>query len=79
MRLQGVEIQWHIGQARRQDAARSAARQVGIQRVAFEHAAAVLVDQLLDRDAGRRQLHTRLPDAAGDGKRAQALAPMAAM
>jgi hypothetical protein len=47
-----------------QDAAAGAAGQVGVQLVAVGHAAAVLVDQFAQRDAGRRQLHAGLASPA---------------
>ena len=79
MRLQRVEVQRHIGQARGQDAAAGAAGQVGVQRVAFRHATAVLVDQLAQRDAGRGQLHARLLHPAAHAVAAQPLAAVAAL
>ena len=53
--------------------------QVGIERVAVGHAAAVFVDQLAQGDAGRREVHAGLLDAARDRERAQALAAVAAV
>src|SRR5690606_34118041 len=59
------------------DAARRAAGQIAIESVAVQHAAAVFVDQLLDGDAGRRQMHARLLHATGDGEGTQAFATVA--
>ena len=64
--------------AGREDAAGGAAGQVGIQRVAVQHAAAVFVHQFLQRDAGGRQLDAGQPDPAADAEAAQPLAAVAA-
>ncbi len=77
VRLQRVEVQRHVGQAGREDAARGAARQVAVELVALGQAAAVLVDQLAQRDAGRRQLDARLAHPPADAEGTQALAPVA--
>ncbi len=79
MFLQRVEVQRHVGQRGRQDAARGATRQVALEVVAFGHAAAVFLDQLADGDPRRRQLDPGLAHPARDGKGAQPLAPMAAV
>src|SRR3546814_11843601 len=55
-----AEIERDVAQRRRQEAARRAARQVGLEDVALLHAATMAVDQLTHRDAGRRQLDARL-------------------
>ena len=44
VRLQRVEVERNVGERRRQDAARRAARQVSVESVAVGHAAAELVD-----------------------------------
>src|SRR3546814_4548442 len=74
-----AEFQRQVALRRRQDAARGAARQVGAERVPLGHPVAELLDQLLHRDAGRRQLHARRLNAAGDRIGAQALAAVAAV
>ena len=79
LRLQRVEVQRQVRQPRRQDAARRAAGQVGVQRVAVGHAAAILVDQLAQRDPGRRQLDPRLAHATADAKPPQPAAAVAAV
>ena len=47
--------------------------------MALGHAAAVLVQQFLQRDAGGRQFHPRIAHAAADAKGAQAVAPVATL
>ena len=47
--LELAEVERHVGHARRQDAARGTARQIGAEPVARRHAAAELVDQLAAR------------------------------
>src|SRR5690606_19468985 len=75
--VQRIEIERDISHGCRQDAARRAAGQIAIESVAVQHAAAVFVDQLLDGDAGRRQMHARLLHATGDGEGTQAFATVA--
>src|ERR1700734_3970483 len=77
--FQRAEIERQVGHGFRQDAARSAARQIGLEAVAVGHAAAELVDQLAYRDAGRRKFHARILDPAGHRKAAEAFALMAAL
>ena len=77
--VQRVEVERDVGLRRRQNSARGAARQVAVELVAFEHAAAVLVDELRQRDAGGREVHARLLDAAAHRERAQPLAAVAAL
>ncbi len=64
---------------RRQDAARGAARQIGLEGVAVRHAAAILLDQFARRDAGRRELDAGLLHAARHREAAEALALVAAL
>ena len=77
VRLERVEIERHVAERRGQDPAGGAARKVGVELVARQHAAAVLVDQLPRRDAGRREMHAGLRDAARHRKGAQALPAVA--
>ena len=79
MRLERAEIERQVGQARRQDAARGAAREIALERMALRHAAAIFVDQLAHGDAGRRELDARLLDAARDREAARPLAAAAAL
>src|SRR6185436_2317046 len=58
----------------RQDSAGSATRQIPLEAVAIRHAAAIFLDQFARRDAGRRQHHAGLLDAAGHRERTKALA-----
>ena len=74
-----AEIERDVGHARRQDAARRAARQVGRECVPVAHPAAKLVDQLAHGDARRRELHAGILDSPRDGRSAQALAAVAAL
>ena len=60
--LQGVEIERNGVHARGQYAARRAARQVAVKRMVGQHAAAILVNQRLNRDACGREFHTRIFD-----------------
>ena len=76
--LQGVKVQRNVVHAGGQNATRRATRQVGIQGVSILHAAAVFLDQLLYRDARRRELDARVFDPATDAETAQALAAVAA-
>jgi hypothetical protein len=55
--LQRAEIERQIGHGCRQDPAGGAARQIGLEVVAFRHAAAIFLDQLADADAGGREHH----------------------
>src|SRR3546814_6786052 len=64
--LELAEFQRQVALRRRQDAARGAARQVGAERVPLGHPVAELLDQLLHRDAGRRQLHARRLNARSE-------------
>ena len=58
--LQGVEVERQVGERGGQDAARGAAGQVGEQAVARLQAAAVLVHQLAQADAGGGEVHAGL-------------------
>ena len=55
--LQGVEIERDIAERGRQDAAGGAAREITVETMPVEHAAAVFIDQFTNRDARRRQVH----------------------
>ena len=79
VRLQRIEVERDVRLRRRQDAAGGAARQIGVELVALEHAAAVFIHQLAQRDSGRREMHARLLHPSGNGERARAFAPMAAL
>ena len=79
VRLQRVEIEGNVAQARGQDAARRAAGQIAVELMPRQHAAAVLVDQLLHGDARRREVHAGLVDAARHRERAQPFAAVAAV
>ena len=61
------------------DAAGCAAREVTVELVTGHHAAAMLLDQLLHRDPGRRQMNARFPHAARNRKGTQTLAPVTAL
>ena len=77
--LQRAEIERDVVHRRRQDAAGRAARQIGVEGVAVGHAAAIFVDQFAHGDAGRRELHAGILDAARHRIAAQAVAAVAAM
>ena len=72
--VQGAEVQRQVAQARRQDAAGGAPRQVGVEGVARQHAAAVLVDQLPHGDARRGQVDAGPAHPSAHGEAAQPLA-----
>src|SRR5205807_9737477 len=75
VRLERAEIERQIRHCGGQDPARSAAREVGLEAVAWQHAAAIFVDQLLRRDTSRRELYAGLSHAARDREAAQPFAP----
>ena len=79
VRLERAEIERDVGHRRRQDAARGAARQIALERVAVGHAAAEFVDQLARGDPGRGELDAGLAHPAGHREGAQPLAPVAAL
>ena len=60
-----AEIEQQITHAGRQNPAGSAARQVGVEGMAVEHAAAIILDQLAHRDPSRRHLDARVLDPPG--------------
>src|SRR3546814_14636751 len=55
--LELPEVERDVGQRRREDAAGGAAREVALEGVAVEHAAAVRLDQFAGRCPGRHHLH----------------------
>ena len=77
--FQGSEIHRLVRHRRGQDAAGGAARQIALEGVAVGHAAAEFLDQFARGDAGRREHHARLLDAAGDREAAEAFALLAAL
>ncbi len=77
--VQGVEVERHVGLRRRQDPSGRAAGKIAVELVPVEHAAAVFVDELTQRDARRSEVHARLLDAAADRERAQSLPAVAAV
>src|SRR5829696_9017849 len=79
MRLERAEIERDVGHRGRQDAAGGAARQIALEGVSLGHAAAVLFDELADRNAGRRELDARVLHPSRDREGAQALAAVAAV
>src|SRR5450631_4707254 len=79
VRLQRAEIERDVGHLGRQNAAGGTAWQIALEGFAVDHAAAEFLDQFARGDAGRRQYHARLFDAAGDREAAEALALMAAL
>ena len=79
MLVERIEVERNITHRSRQNAARSAAGQISVELVTRQHAAAVLFDQFLGRDARRGQMHTRLFDSPRYRERPQALAPVTAL
>ena len=77
--LQGVEVEREVGERGGEDAARGAAGQVGEQAMAGLHAAAVLVHQLAQRDAGGGQVHAGLVHPPRHREAAQPAAPAPAL
>src|SRR5215204_4936914 len=77
MRLERAEIERDVGHRGRQDAAGGAARQIALEGVSLGHAAAVLFDELADRNAGRRELDARVLHPSRDREGAKALTPVA--
>src|SRR5262249_5157000 len=69
-----VEIERYIRHRSGQNAARGTAGEVAVQRVTVEHAPAVLVNELLKRDARRRQMDPRPLHTPAHRERAQAVA-----
>ena len=51
-----VEVERHVGLRRRQDSSRCAAWKIAVELVPVEHAAAVFVDELTQRDARRSEV-----------------------
>src|SRR5688572_9916627 len=77
--VQGVEVERHVGLRRRQEPSRRAARKISVELVPIEHAAAVFVDELTQRDARGSQVYARFLDTAADRERAQSLPAVAAV
>src|SRR5262245_62384799 len=77
VRLQRVEIQRDVGEARRHDPARGAAGQVRVKLVTRKHSAAELVDQLLHSDACGSELDAGLAHPAAHAERTKAVPIMA--
>src|SRR2546427_12911423 len=72
--LERAEIERQVGHGGRENSARGAARQIALEGVARQHAAAEFLDQLACGNAGGGELHARLAHAAGYREAAQALA-----
>src|SRR6266481_1458379 len=77
--LQGIEVQRDIAQRRRENSTRCAAREVTVKHVPILHAAAKLVAELADGNAGRRELYAGTLHTSRHRKASEALAPVAAL
>src|SRR5262249_55521783 len=77
--FQRPEVERNIIHRGRQDAPGRAARQIGLERVAFGHAAAELVDELAYRHSRRGELDPRVAYPSRDRKAPGALAAVAAL
>src|SRR5678815_4397362 len=62
-----------MGKRRRQNSTRRAPGKISVQRVTIEHAAAVFVDQFLQRDSRWCEVDTRSCDAPAYRERAKSL------